>query len=161
MLRSLHQYPSCFSSSGLRYQLVRLIQVLLCCRLSLKIEPGNSSPRIASSKEDLAGRTIGVGILIYIIYYIIIYHHTFTPCAFSLNDSWINSWIVIFFVSWYMHTWNIMNPLSYPPAAWSCWCFCWRSSLLCSLWRDEVVRRRHWRMTCSWWVECEQRFLHR
>lgn len=29
----------------------------LCCRLSLKIEPGNSSPRIASSKEDLAGKT--------------------------------------------------------------------------------------------------------
>ncbi|KAG7263120.1 hypothetical protein CRUP_015377 [Coryphaenoides rupestris] len=30
-------------------------------KLSLKIEPGNSSPRIASSKEDLAGRTTGSG----------------------------------------------------------------------------------------------------
>lgn len=37
----------------------------LCYRLSLKIEPGNSSPRIASSKEDLAGKTLGRANLIY------------------------------------------------------------------------------------------------
>lgn len=29
---------------------------LVHCRLSLKIEPGSSSPRIACSKEDLAGK---------------------------------------------------------------------------------------------------------
>lgn len=48
----------------MNYQLARVQQWAgvsdgnrLCCRLSLKIEPGNSSPRIASSKEDLAGMT--------------------------------------------------------------------------------------------------------
>jgi len=42
-------------------------------RLSLKIEPGNSSPRLATSKEDLAGKTS--------------YVHLYELCSFNLHSN--------------------------------------------------------------------------